>query len=212
MEFLSRAVSPDDHLIRSSRLDSIFALPHFRTLARDGLFLYVEIGDTNARINTLTPVRVLKVRPNLIVASCPSPPQIIEGPSRINNWKEVLNALLLFLKENYNCVVVTIQQRPHDPQFARGKLDGCRLSYSYDAMIDLSNLNYVQSTTIWIRGIGIGIPSASPLVVQMSSCHLVIGLRKPVLRLGKGEVKKAYMSSMHYGLGQWHGYMEVRAS
>lgn len=138
MELLSRAVSANDYLIRSSRFDSIFALPRFATLSGDGLFFYVEIRDTNAGVNTFTPVKVLKVGSNLTVASCPSPPQIIDGPSRISSWKEVLNALLLFLKKNYNCMVVTMEQRPNDPQFIRGKLDGCKLSYHYDVMIDLS--------------------------------------------------------------------------
>jgi hypothetical protein len=99
----------------------------------------VEIRDTNAGIDTVTPVRVSKVTPNLTVALCPSPPQIIDGPSGVSNWKEVLNTLFVFLKENYKCVAVTIYQSPTDLQFVRGKLDGCKLSYNYDAMIDLSN-------------------------------------------------------------------------
>jgi hypothetical protein len=139
MELLSRAVSADDPLIQSIRFDSIFALPQFAFLWGDGIFYYVEIRDTNAETDTVTPVCVKKVPPNLTVALCPSSPQIIDGPSGASNWKEILRALLSFLKENHKCVAVTINQKPPSPQFLRDKLDGCRLSYSYDVMIDLSN-------------------------------------------------------------------------
>jgi len=139
MELLSRAVSADNRLIGSSRFDSIFALPHFATLWGGKTFFYVEIRDTNAGIDTVTPVKVSKVPPNLTVALCPSPPQIIDGPNGVSNWREVLKALLLFLKESYKCVAVTVNQKPPNPQFVRGKVDGCKLSYGYDVMIELSD-------------------------------------------------------------------------
>lgn len=139
MELLAKAVSADNHIIRSSRFDSIFALPQFATLWGEGMFFYVEIGIPEDGINTVTPVRVFNVGPNLMVARCPSTPQIISGPSKVSHWKEVINTLILFLKENYNCISVFINQAPHDPQFIRGKLDGCRLTRRYDVMIDLTD-------------------------------------------------------------------------
>lgn len=139
MELLAKAVSADDHIIRSSRFDSIFALPHFATLWGEGMFFYVEIGIPDEGINTVTPVRVFHGGPNLMVATCPSPPQIISGPSKVSHWKEVINTLFLFLKENYNCISISVNQAPHDPQFIRGKLDGCKLTHLYDVMIDLTD-------------------------------------------------------------------------
>lgn len=144
MEFLLRNLSMDDVylLIRSSRLDSVFALPPFAELWARGdekTCFYVEIKDTNARVSTITPVIISKLKLGLRVASCPTPPQVIDRPNKVNDWEEVLNTLIRHLEENYNCIAVSINQRPHDPQFVRGKIDGCRLSHNYDVVIDLSN-------------------------------------------------------------------------
>ena len=128
-------------LIRSSRLDSVFALPPFAELWARGdekTCFYVETKDTNAGVRTVTPVIISKLKLGFTVASCPTPPQVIDSPNKINDWENVLNTLIRYLKENYNCIAVSMNQRPHDPQFIRGNPDGCKLTYSHDIVIDLA--------------------------------------------------------------------------
>lgn len=128
-------------LPRNIKFESIFALPEFVELeARGGekACFYVEIKDANARINCVIPVIISKLKLGLRVASCPVPPQVIGVSDKVNNWKGVLNTLIRYLKEDYKCIAVLMKQRPHDPQFIRGNLNGCRLAYSQDIMIDLS--------------------------------------------------------------------------
>lgn len=127
-------------LVRSNRLDSIFALPYFVDLeARDDekTWFYVRIEDAN--VNTVTPVIISKLKLGLKVAFCPTPPQVIGSTNRVNSWEQVLRTLIHYLKDNHNCVVVFINQRPHDPQFVRGRLDICKLSHNYDILIDLTS-------------------------------------------------------------------------
>lgn len=139
MELPVKAVTAGDRIVRSSTFDSIFALPHFATLWGEGMFFYVEIGIPDEGIDTVTPVRVFNGGPNLMAATCPSAPQIISGPSKVSNWKKVINTLFLFLKKKYNCIYISVNQAPHDPQFIRGKLDGCKLTHLYDVVIDLTD-------------------------------------------------------------------------
>ena len=129
-------------LPQNIKFKSIFALPKFVELEARGdekTCFYVEIKDTNAGVSTITPVIISKLKLGLKVASCPTPPQLIGDSNKVNNWKEVLNTLIRYLKENYKCITVSINQRPHDPQFVRGNLNGCKLSQNYDIIIDLSS-------------------------------------------------------------------------
>jgi len=145
MEFLSRNLSMSDvySSIRSIRFDSIFAIPYFvELLSKDAgkIRFYVEISDVKAGTSTITPIIITKFKPCLRTAFCPSPPQVVNGPNEINKrWKEMLNMLICHIKENHNCIVISLMQRPHDPKFIMGSLHGCKLSRNYDVMFDLSN-------------------------------------------------------------------------
>lgn len=145
MKFLLKNLSTNDvySLIHSSRLDSIFALPHFVDLeVRDyeKTCFYVEINDVETGLGTVTPVVISKLRMGLKIAFCPSPPQIIHGFNKINKrWREILNTLIHHIKQNHNCMAISMNQRPHDHQFVRSNTDGCKLSHNHDIVIDLSH-------------------------------------------------------------------------
>jgi hypothetical protein len=46
--------------------------------------------------------------------------------------------LIQYIKKNFGCVAVSINQRPHDPRFLKGVLKGYKLVHNYDVVIDLS--------------------------------------------------------------------------
>jgi hypothetical protein len=144
VKFFSRALPLNDvfSLLRSSRFCSVSALPHFVKFwasggGKDGF--YVETSDDNGEVRTVTPVIVSRGRLRLTLAHCPSVPQIVDGLDVVDDWKGVLDSVILFLRGKCKCVKITVEQRPYDLQFVKGRLNGCNLSYCHDALVDLSN-------------------------------------------------------------------------
>lgn len=145
MKLFSKSVSVNDVylLLSSIKFDSIFALPHFMELEAmqdENILSYVEISDAESEMNMIIPVIVSKSKLGLNTAFCPSPPQVVEDSSKDNErWKEILNTLNRYIRKNYNCIAISMNQRPHDPKFITNNLNECKISHNYDIMIDLSN-------------------------------------------------------------------------
>jgi len=133
-------------LMSSVKFYSLFALPPFLELyaldqgAPAKKIFYLEIKNLEEEVDALVPVVISRNRLHLSLAFSPSPPQFIEGFDKMDEkWKDMLNSLLNYLRKQYNIIVFSMDQRPHDPRFIKERLAGWNTYYTYDILIDLTN-------------------------------------------------------------------------